>query len=174
VSFDCLGFLFETHGIGNGMALFCPAFPVSSGDTADAYSNPLFMSTSGGGTVYGTMLFNPRELDATNGVVGRAFPKTSSTWSEPGSGGQHLFGLDNLAILDAPSSFTPDSFSHYPAQGFDCLFTDGSVKFVQSVPAFQFVSGGGIPGSGPNSPDNESNPVRIDYDHVYNWLENGD
>ena len=197
VSFDCLGHLYETHGIGNGMVFFCPAFPDASGNSAAAYSNPLFMSTSGG-SVYGTMLFNPRRLDAWGtdnqgggGDVGRAFPKTGSQWNGPthggpavGSiqngfayvapGGRHLFGTDNLAVLDAPSAFTSTSFSHYPAQGFDCLFTDGSVSFVQSVPAFQFISTGQLPGSGNNSPNNEGFPVPQKYDQIYNWLENGD
>jgi len=202
--FDCLGFLYETHGIGNGMALFCPAFPDSSGNTPAAYSSPSFMSTptgalaqSGGYSVYGTMLFNPRRTDAWGtdtkgggGNVARAFPKTSSQWTGPtdggpsvGSmqngvayvppGGRHLFGTDNVAVLDTPSSFTATSFSHFPAEGFDCLFTDGSVSFVQSVPAFQYISTGQLPGSGPNSPNNESAPVPQQYDQIYNWLENG-
>jgi hypothetical protein len=88
-------------------------------------------------------------------------------------GGRHLFGTDNLAVLDAPSAFTSTSFSHFPAQGFNCLFTDGSVQFVQSVPAFNFISTGQLPGSGPNSPDNEAAPVPQEYDQIYNWLENG-
>jgi hypothetical protein len=143
------------------------------------------------------MLFNPRRKDAWGtdnsgggGDDSRAFPKTSSQWTGPthggpatGSmqngfayaapGGSHLFGTDNLAVLDAPSSFTVTSFSHYPAQGFDCLFTDGSVQFVQSVPAFQFISTGQLPGSGPNSPNNEGAPVPQKYDEIYSWLENG-
>jgi prepilin-type N-terminal cleavage/methylation domain-containing protein len=202
--FDCLGFLYETHCIGDGKVFFCPAFPESSGNTASAYSTPSFMSTpvatyaqSGGNSVYGTMLFNPRRTDAwgTDNQGGggndlRAFSKTSSQWTGPtdggpavGSvqngfgymapGGRHLFGTDNLAILDAPSSFTSSSFSHYPGQGFDCIFTDGSVSFIQSVPAFQFISTGQLPGSGPNSPNNEGNPVPQKYDQIYNWLENG-
>ena len=203
--FDCLGHLYETHGIGDAKVFFCPTFPDSSGNTPAAYSNPSFMSTptgatdakTGGYSVYGTMLFNPRRLDAWGtdnqgggGDDSRAFPKTSSQWTGPthggpatGSmqngfayaapGGSHLFGTDNLAVLDAPSSFTVTSFSHYPAQGFDCLFTDGSVQFVQSVPAFQFISTGQLPGSGPNSPNNEGAPVPQKYDEIYSWLENG-
>jgi prepilin-type N-terminal cleavage/methylation domain-containing protein len=203
--FDCLGHLYETHGIGDAKVFFCPAFSDASGNTPAAYSNPSFMSTptvtdakTGGNSVYGTMLFNPRRLDAWGtdnqgggGDDSRAFQKTSSQWTGPthggpapgsmqngfayaAAGGRHLFGTDNLAVLDAPSSFTVTSFSHYPAEGFDCLFTDGSVQFVQSVPAFQFISTGQLPGSGPNSPNNEGAPVPQKYDQIYSWLENGD
>jgi prepilin-type N-terminal cleavage/methylation domain-containing protein len=170
--FDCLGYLYETHGIGDGKTFFCPSFPDSTGDTPAAYSTPSFMSTpSSGGSVYGTMLFNPRIQDATNSNFLRAYQKTSSTWSEPGSGGQHLFGTDQVgASAAATVSFTATTFAHYPAQGFDCVFTDGSVQFVQSVPAFQLVSSGNFPGLGQN---NEMVSVREIYDQLFNDLENG-
>jgi prepilin-type N-terminal cleavage/methylation domain-containing protein len=213
--FDCLGHLYETRAAGNGKVFFCPAFPDSSGITPAVYSTPLFMSTpsttghptaaggvsTGGYSVFGTMLFNPRRTDAwgtdNNGTGGndlRAFPKTSSQWKGPTDGGpapdsftvkgltttfaytlpgaRHLFATDCLAVLDAPTSFSQNSFSHFPSQGFDVLFTDGSVSFVQSVQAFNFISTGQL--AGPNTPDNEAPPVPQDYDAIYNWLENGD
>jgi type II secretory pathway pseudopilin PulG len=170
--FDCLGYLYETHSIGDGRVFSCPSFPDSMGDTPANYSTPSFMSTpTGGGSVYGTMLFNPRIQDATNGVTARAFPKTSSVWSEPGSGGSHLFGTDQMGASAASTvTFTPTTFAHYPAQDFDCLFMDGSVQYVQSVPAFQFVTGGSFPGLSQN---NETTPVREAYDSLFNMLENG-
>jgi prepilin-type N-terminal cleavage/methylation domain-containing protein len=179
--FDCLGYLYETHGIGDGKTFFCPSFPDSTGDTPASYSTPSFMSSpspsagtdakTGGYSVYGTMLFNPRILGAINGNCGRAFPKTSSVWSEPGSGGNHLFGTDQVgASADATVSFTSTTFAHYPSQGFNCIFTDGSVQFVQSVPAFKLVSGGTFPGLGQN---NEALPVYEAYDTLFNDLENG-
>jgi prepilin-type N-terminal cleavage/methylation domain-containing protein len=179
--FDCLGYLYETHGIGDGRTFFCPSFQDSTGDTPASYSTPSFMSTpspsvgtdakTGGYSVYGTMLFNPRILDATNSNFGRAFPKSSSVWSEPGSGGRHLFGTDQVgASADATVSFTSTTFAHFPAQGFNCLFTDGSVQFIQSVPAFQLVTGGAFPGLGQN---NEMVSVREAYDQFFNLLENG-
>ena len=126
---------------------------------------------TGGYSVYGTMLFNPRILDATNSNFGRAFPKTGSAWSEPGSGGRHLFGTDQVgASASATVTFTSTTFAHYPSPGFNCLFTDGSVSFIQSVPAFQLVSGGTFPGLGQN---NETVPVREAYDQLFNLLENG-
>ena len=71
----------------------------------------------------------------------------------------------------APSSFTQNTFSHFPSQGFDVLFTDGSVDFVQNCTAFQFISTGQL--AGPGTPSNEGAPVPQDYDAIYNWLENG-
>jgi hypothetical protein len=53
-----------------------------------------------------------------------------------------LFGMD---CVDAITNHTfykyviqagPDTFAHYPSHRFDVLFTDGSVKFVQSEFAF--------------------------------------
>jgi prepilin-type N-terminal cleavage/methylation domain-containing protein len=167
--FDCLGYLYETHGIGDGTIFFCPSFPASTGDTPASYSNPSFMSAGGDGAVYGTMLFNPRIQDATNSVIGRAFPKTSSTWSEPGSGGRHLFGMDQVgASSSAAASYGQNTFAHYPSKGFNSLFTDGSVQFVQSVPAFNFIAGGTFPGLGVN---NEQQSVYVAYDQLFNMLE---
>jgi prepilin-type N-terminal cleavage/methylation domain-containing protein len=172
-AFDCLGFLYETHGMGDGKALFCPSFPTTSPRSPSRYSNPVFMSDDnayppGGGGVQGSMMFNPRIQDATNGVIARAFPKTSSSWSEPGSGGAHLFGTDYMG--SGPSAFSPDTFAHYPSQGFDCIFTDGSVQFVQSVLAFQAVTGGAL---APADTQDETTAANEEYDQIFNWLENG-
>ena len=38
--FDCLGYLYETHGMANGLALYCPAYPVTSLLSPARYSNP--------------------------------------------------------------------------------------------------------------------------------------
>jgi len=175
VSFDCLGYLYETKGIGDGKALYCPSFPATSLQNPLTYSNPQFMSSDGGGQVRGTMLYNPRTLDATNGVIDRAFPKTSSHWSESGSGGSHLFGSDYLTspISDTTgnysatvTAFSPNTFAHYPSQGFDCLFTDGSVQFVQSLLTFNLVAGSQLVTA-------ETPASNEQYDQVFNWLENG-
>jgi prepilin-type N-terminal cleavage/methylation domain-containing protein len=163
--FDCLGHLFETHGIGDGKALYCPSFPDDSALNPIRYSNPRFMSTDGGGQVRGTMLYNPRMVDATNGVIDRAFPKTSSSWSGPGSGSVHLFGVDYLADGGA-TSFSPKTFAHYSSKGFDVLFFDGSLKFVQSKDAFEFIAAGKLI-------TDESGTSHEQYDQLFNWLENG-
>ena len=36
--------------------------------------------------------------------------------------------------------FTPQYFSHYPGKGFTVLFTDGSVRFIYSQPAFALAT----------------------------------
>ena len=156
-----------------------------------------------GYTVFGTMLFNPRRTDAwgpnNDGGTGanevRAFQKTSSQWTGPTSGGpapgsltvisavtqkpwpytppggRHFFSTDCLAIATGPSAFTQSTFSHFPSQGFDTLFTDGSVDFVQSPTLFQFIATGQL--ADPSNPSNESAGVILNYDAIYNWLENG-
>jgi prepilin-type N-terminal cleavage/methylation domain-containing protein/prepilin-type processing-associated H-X9-DG protein len=163
--FDCLGHLFETRAVGDGKVLYCPSFPDDSALSPERYSNPRFMSTDGGGQVRGTMLFNPRMVDATNNVIDRAFPKTSSTWSGPGSGGSHLFGTDYLADA-GKTSFSPKTFAHYSSRAFNVLFVDGSVKFVQSAPAFDFIAEGKLI-------TDESTESHVQYDQLFNWLENG-
>ena len=128
------------------------------------------MSTDAGAGTTGpavrdTMLYNPRIMDPTNGVNYRAFPKTSSVFISPGVGANPLFGTDYLG--GGASAFSPSTFAHYPSQGFNCIFKDGSVQFVQSVPAFQFISSGALI-------TDETTPSHEQYNQLFNWLENGD
>jgi len=182
-----------TKGLGDGKALWCPSFPVGSGRGIDAFSTPSYPSRNGNGEVVGTMLFNPRIQDAWGTDYAganlnnlRAYPKTSSQWSGPTAGGpapgfmlpgltrslayvshggSHLFATDYIGA----GTFAPNTFAHYPAQGFDCIFTDGSVQFVQSIQAFQAITD---PGFLPTSQD-EALPSPLQYDGFYNYLENG-
>jgi prepilin-type N-terminal cleavage/methylation domain-containing protein len=184
-TFDCLGHLYETRAMGDGKALYCPSFPDASLQSPVRYSNPMFMSTDSGGQVRGTMLFNPRIQAAWDPAqnIARAFPKTSSAWSEDDAGvagagpngGSHLFGTDYLTSPDSDTSgdysqtvttFGPKTFAHFPAQGFNCLFTDGSVQFVQSFLTFNLVSSDHLVTA-------ETVASNQQYDQVYNWLENG-
>jgi prepilin-type N-terminal cleavage/methylation domain-containing protein len=167
--FDCLGYLYETHGMANGLALYCPAYPVTSLLSPARYSSPSsggFMSTDGDGEVRDTMLYNPHLVNPTNSTL-RLFQKTTSIVPA------RLFGTD---YLDTPTSdqggytapsttFGPDYYAHYPSQGFDCLFTDGSVQFVQSVPAFNMIAQGIVTA--------ETTDSAIQYAQIYYWLENG-
>jgi prepilin-type N-terminal cleavage/methylation domain-containing protein len=192
--FNNLGHLYETHGMGDARALYCPSFPDNSPLAAINYSNPQFLSTDGSGNARGTMLYNPRTKDAWGPPTSndRAFPKTSSQWTGPisggpavgsmqngypytaPSGGNGLFGTDYLAtgagtgIGDTTtSSFSPVSFAHYPAQGFNVMFRDGSVQFVQSKTGFQLISGGTLI-------TDETGTSHQEYDQMFNYLENGD
>jgi len=187
--YDCVGYLYETKAIGNGKCAFCPGFPPTSQHSVEYYSNPTTISTGppssafsdGTFNVQDSMLYNPRLIDAWDtGTspapsynIGRAFPKTSSVWSETPTapntpGGSHLFATDFLSSADnTVSTFSPGYFAHYPAQGFDVLFTDGSVRFVQSPPAFLMVAQGQLPTSAGSQTSNEA------YDQFFNYLENG-
>jgi hypothetical protein len=153
------------------------------------YSNPSFVSTGppssaftdGSFNVQDNRLYNPRIIDA-NGAThsnARAYPKTSSVWSEPpgqvpgyqgadnpGSGGSHLFATDFLSSGDGNvSTYAPGFFAHYPSQGFSVLFTDGSVLFVQSVLGYQMVNGGGVTVA-------DTAASNASYDLFFNYLEN--
>jgi len=163
--FDCLGLLLKTKEIGDGKCLYCPAFPLTSALSIQAYSTPQYMSADAGGEVRGTTVYNARQQNATNGVIARAFPKLSSYWSEPGAGGVSLMGSDYLADTGT-TAFSPGTFAHYPSQGFDCMFKDGSVQFVQSINAFNFIASGQLTTA-------ETTTSHEQYDQVFNWLENG-
>ena len=188
--FDNLGYLYETHGIGDAKALWCPSFPASSTLSAQNYSGASgasgagFPSTDNGspGRCRDTLLYNPRTLDAWAAAanVYRAFPKTSSQWANaasapaPGTiengapycnpGGNALFGTDYLGSGGA-GAFSPNTFAHYPGQGFNCVFKDGSVQFVQSVPAFNFIC------TPPGLITDETGQSHQEYDLIFNWLE---
>jgi prepilin-type N-terminal cleavage/methylation domain-containing protein/prepilin-type processing-associated H-X9-DG protein len=152
VTYDCLGLLYETRMIGDGKCCWCPSFTSVVRNSMDNYSKPSWLSTPGPPTpgaafsdgtypIQDNRLYNPRikgAWDATPSTT-RAFPKTSSIWGEDAAGiagagnngGGHLFATDFLSSADnTASTFTPGYFAHYPSQGFNVLFTDGSVQFV--------------------------------------------
>jgi prepilin-type N-terminal cleavage/methylation domain-containing protein len=167
--FDCLGHLYETHGMGNGKALYCPSFPQDATMlmSAERYSHPSFMSTDGDGIVRGSMLFNPHTVNPSGGNNLRLFQKTSNIIPSK------LFGVDYLASPSsdlggptASTAYSPTFFAHYPSPGFDCMFMDGSVQFVQSILAYNLVSSGQLVTA-------QSTQSNAQYDQVYNWLENG-
>lgn len=144
--FDCLGFLYETHLIGSGKILYCPGFPADSLFGPAQFSNPSFMSTDNNGWVRDSMLFNPEvvSVDMFNPNPARRFPKSSSFIAG------RLFGMDALQIetntgpgyiaFPPPTQLGPTSLAHYPSRGFDVLWTDGSVEFVQSPMAFKLAA----------------------------------
>ena len=169
-TYDCLGYLYQSQLVGNGKCCFCPSFPATSQHSADYYSTPSFPSagipfSSGNYVIQDSTLYNPRIQSAANSVYARAFPKTSSTWTESGSGGNQLFATDFLSSGDGvTSTYNAGFFAHFPSKGFDVLFRDGSVKFVQSVPAFNMVAGGQLP-TVETAASNQA------YDQFFNYLE---
>ncbi len=173
-AFDCLGLLYETRTIGNGKVAFCPSFADTSAHSAQYYSTPSFPSTrltpfsSGSYPIQDSVLYNPRLQNAAGGNTARALPKNTSVWSSTNAAsasGNHLFATDFLSSGDGDtSSYTKGFFAHYPSKGFNVLFTDGSVKFVQSVDAFNMVSSGQLPTV-------ETTASNVAYDQFFNYLD---
>ena len=190
---DCLGYLYETRGMANANAFYCPAFPATSALSPNNYTfNGNFPCTGGDGNLRCSTLYNPRIVNAAGYNAAnsqRAFPKTSSFWSEdspgtaspsgipqfvdaggnpaivPASGGNALLAVDYLADTGAASAFSPGNFAHYPSPGFNCIFKDGSVQFIQNVPVFKFIAAG-------NLKTEESLQSAVEYDSIFNFLEN--
>ncbi len=164
--FDCLGRLFETRCIGNGLALYCPAYPPTSLVSSTRYT-PI-MTTDVNGEIRDTWLYNPHVIiTAGSSVFPRAYPKTSGALPSA------LFGTDYLdtPVSDQPGYtqasiiFGPDFYAHYPSEGYNCVFLDGSVRFVQSEFVFNFIKNGDLTtadGSGTSA---------TEYAEVYTNLE---
>jgi prepilin-type N-terminal cleavage/methylation domain-containing protein len=180
--YDCLGYLYETRIAGSGKVCYCPSFQGNNSHDMEYYSTPSFMSTPSTAFSDGTYhiqdstLFNPRIRGANSATQdnARAFQKTSDTWSEPpgqttdnpGSGGSSVFATDFLSSADGQvSGYDKNTFAHYPSKGFDVLFRDGSVKFVQNPNAFSLVASGGVTVA--NTPT-----ANASYDLFFNYLEN--
>jgi prepilin-type processing-associated H-X9-DG protein len=127
------------------------------------------MSTDNGGIVRGSMMFNPQVAYPigyyySNNPYLRLFQKSSSI--TPG----RLFGIDTQ------TGFSADTFAHYPSTGFNVLFTDGSVQFVQNITASMMVIYGvpvGAPGDGRNAPAYKSGIANnnLQYSWLYGCLE---
>ncbi len=164
--FDCLGMLYETRMLPNAKIFYCPSFPDTSQLSPVNYSTPSFLSTDNGGIARCTVLFNPRMQDATNKVNDRALPKLSSTWNGPGSGGTKLFATDYFGGSSTYSSFTRDTFAHFPGKTFSVLFLDGSAKFVTSPDAFAMMT------TSPFVRTEESDVSAKEYDQMLNYMEN--
>ena len=158
--FDCLGYLYEVHMIGDGMCLYCPSFPDNSALSIVNYSKPTFMSTDGAGIVRGTMLYNPEIVNPSNYITDRIFQTTGS--AKP----SRLFGVDYLADGAGASAWSPQNFAHFPAPGFDTLFGDGSVRFVRSPAAIKFIEAGSLLGS------TEDPASAMQFAQMYTWIEN--
>jgi len=172
-AYDCLGELYPAKLIGDGKVCFCPGFPPTSDHSVDFYSNPSVLSTGppssafsdGTFSIQDSTLYNPRIQSAANSTYARAFPKTSSIWSEPGSGGLNLFATDFLSSGDnTTSTFGPGTFAHFPSKDFDVLFRDGSVRFVANETAFNMVTSGQLPTT-------ETAASNVAYDQLFNLLE---
>ena len=143
--FQNLGFIYNANLIGNGKVLFCPSFANTPGSllVPDVYSTPQFMSTDSGVSggvprVRSSINFNPH-ADTTTNL--RLFQKTSD--SARSGMGHKLLAMDYIGGTQigttVPIGFSSANFAHFPSKGWDVLFTDGSVKFCKSIPAYNLV-----------------------------------
>jgi hypothetical protein len=123
--FDCLGYLYHTGLAGQGQIFYCPdqwGSPLG----ANAYS-PL-LTTDAGGVVRGSYAFNPRVVDATNGIIARRYQKTSDL--QP----HKLIGVD---YFGAGSGNT--TYPHYREGGYNVLFSEGNVQFNRNARAMALI-----------------------------------
>jgi len=161
-----LGLLYGALLIGDGKIMWCPSFTgIASAAIAlsiDAYSNPVYMSTDGGGIVRSTVLFNPRMVDANNDKIARKYQKTSDARQ------RGLFAMDYVEQgTNTPSGKGfipgPGTMPHYPGKGWNVIFTDGSVTFIYSPNAYTLAT--------KNLVTDETKTSHQLYDMMFNDLE---
>lgn len=164
--FEGVGLLYDMKYVGDGKVLYCPSFDNFPGSelTIDSYSNPSFMSTDNGSPprARSSISFNPL-VDLTkpdgSGRFPRFFQKTANLTSVQ-NGGHRLFFMDYIgAGGGAAGGYSPKNFPHYPSQGWDVCFTDGSIKLCKNQNAFLIVSGSGYPS---DAPPTQYMPVLLD------------
>src|SRR4029077_1358575 len=144
--FNNLGYLYAGKYIGDAKVLFCPGLNRDSVVGIEPYTTPSFMSTCGNvwqgmplnqGLVRSRYFYNPRMVDATNGLTLRIYQKTAQ------AKGHKLFAMDYLENPNGPAPpgmpFNNTYVSHYPSKGWVVLFTDGSARFIYSARAFNYA-----------------------------------
>ena len=146
--FQNLGLLYSGGLMGNGKALFDPAFSQPTAPAAPAiatYSNPSFLSPDSGGQVYSSYLYNPRVVDAAGYKAGSSKdPATLRLMPKQSTAKHKLFAMDYVQTPDlgTPTAFNAGTFAHFPAKGFSVLFADGGARFIASKPALAIVLSG--------------------------------
>jgi hypothetical protein len=83
-------------------------------------------------SIRSSYIFNPRMRKASSSSdieIARKYPRTTDVKSVD------VLGMDSLACPGANGNspegapFTPDNWAHWPGQGLNTLFTDGSARF---------------------------------------------
>ena len=132
--FNNLGYLYPAKYVGDGRIFFDSSLPNESPLGVTAYGNPNFMSTDSGGDVRSSYIFNPW---VRNPVLGgnqgnlRLIEKASQ------ANVLKIFIMDYLQ-----GGMSPSYNAHYRSKGWNCSFTDGSVRFCRSLKAFELVQQG--------------------------------
>jgi len=81
-------------------------------------------------------MFNPH-ADINNKNL-RLFQKAVSGLGV--KGGHRLFAMDFIGGSGGSGGFNAGNFAHWPAKGWDVLFTDGAVRFCKSPVAYNYVA----------------------------------
>jgi prepilin-type N-terminal cleavage/methylation domain-containing protein len=128
-----LGYLYGGGMISDGQAFYCPAFSdMSPGSplyflNAEYYSTPRFPSVHGSGAIRSSYMFNPRMKRVTSTTSydnQRKYQKVTDCKQVD------VFTIDYLSSVGAGGvPFTPDNWAHWPGQGLQAGFTDGSARF---------------------------------------------
>ena len=118
-SFHNMGYLYGMKAAGDGGIFYCPALK-SGPYCADAYS-PL-LTCDAGGAVRSSYNYNPRMInwnpDAGPVDTHRAILRSVDLGSH-----RKVFGLDVIS----------GTFAHFRDQGWNVIFTDGSVRFCKGT-----------------------------------------
>jgi prepilin-type N-terminal cleavage/methylation domain-containing protein len=171
--FQNLGLLYAAGLMGNGKALFDPAFNAPNAPVMPAietYSTPTLLSPDSSGTIYSSYLFNPRVVNAAGYQAGSSKdPATLRLMPKQSAARHKLFAMDFVQTPDVatPPAFAPSTFAHFPAKGFSVLFADGGAKFITSKPALAIVLSGTFTTA-------QTVPSVTDYDKLFDALENNE
>jgi hypothetical protein len=163
-TFENLGYLYPGHYIGDAKVLWDPSFSDKSALSIKNYSNPSFLDTDSNGIVRSTVLFNPRQVSATNNVdVNRAYQKAATT------PGHRLFAMDYLEQYSQSTPgmpWSPASWAHYSGTGWVVLFTDGAVHYCNSPLAYNLAVTQLVTAESPQT--------YMQYNEIFDWLEQGE
>ncbi|HEV2695684.1 MAG TPA: prepilin-type N-terminal cleavage/methylation domain-containing protein [Verrucomicrobiae bacterium] len=171
--FQNLGLLYAANLMGNGKALYDPAFTAPTAPAMPAiatYSNPALLAPDSGGQVYSSYLFNPRVVNAAGYQAGNSKdPATLRLMPKQSAARHKLFTMDYVQTPDlgVPTAFNAGTFAHFPSKGFSVLFADGAAKFITSKAALAIVL------SGTFTTVQQTQSV-VDYDNLFDALENSE
>jgi type II secretory pathway pseudopilin PulG len=149
--FQNLGLLYSGGLIGDGRALYDPAFNNLTAQnpsymaSLNAYSQSNFYRMDSSGNAYSSYLYNPRVVNAVGYQPGNSKdPATLRLMQKQNQARHKLFMMDFVQQPDTSGGliFTPNSFAHFPAKGFSVLFADGAARFISSKGALNIVLSG--------------------------------
>ena len=180
-----LGYLYASRDIANAKVFFCPTFASVGANSPDYalsvgyYSNPAFPATAGpagnDSSIRSSYIYNPRLVNAqgypTPANILRRYQQTSQVRH------RDVFTIDWLAQagtalnpLGTASTaqgvpFNQQNWPQWPSKGLNCLYTDGSARFVE-FNTFYFNAIVKLLDSG------EDQTSMVIYDQVFTFMQN--